>query len=97
MNNTNKLLNNNNPPNETTYPQVIFSFERKDYTIAELLTVFSANFLDLIFIHNVILPESPSEAIRVSVLTSNLLIIVIPTSFDYKFIIAIIAPVWAKD
>ena len=84
MNNTNKLLNNNNPPNDTTYPQVIFSFERKDYTIAELLTVFSADFLDLILLHNVIPPESPCAATHVSVPTLNLLIIVIPTSTDYK-------------
>ena len=40
MKNTNKVSNNNNTTNEIIYPQVIFSFERKDYTIAELLTVF---------------------------------------------------------
>ena len=84
MKNTNKLLNNNNPPNEITYPQVIFSFEKKDYTIAELLTVFSANFLNLVYLQNVIAPESPCAEIRVSVPTLNLLIIVIPTSTDYK-------------
>ena len=47
MNNTNKLSNNNNPTNEIIYPHVIFSIERKDYTITELLAVFSADFLDL--------------------------------------------------
>ena len=84
MNNTTKLSNNNNPTNEITYPHVIFSFERKDYTFAELLTVFSANFFDLICLHNFILPDSPCAAIRVNVLTLNLLIIVISTSTDYK-------------
>ena len=84
MNNTNKLLNNNKPPNETTYPQVIFSFESKDNTIAKLLTIFSADFLDLIFLHNVIPPESTCAAIRVSVPTLYLLIIVISFSTDYK-------------
>ena len=64
------------------YAQFIFSFERKVYTIAELLTVFSADFLDLIYFHNVNPPESHCETIRVSVPTLNLLIIVIPTSTD---------------
>ena len=84
MNNTTKLSNNNNPTNEITYPHVIFSFERKDYTFAELLTVFSANFFDLICLHNFILPDSPCTAIRVNEPTLNLLIIVISTSTDYK-------------
>ena len=84
MNNSNKLLNDTNLQNETTFPQVIFFFRRKDYLIAELLTIFSADLLDLIFLHNVIPPESPCAAIRVSVPTLNLLIIVIPTSTDYK-------------
>ena len=84
MNNTNRLLNNNKPPNETTYPQVIFSFEGKDYTIAEFLTVFTADLLDLIFLHNIIPPESTCAAIRVSVPSLNLLIIVIPFFTDYK-------------
>ena len=66
------------------FPYIIFSFERKDYTIAELLTVFSADVLDLIYLHNVIQPESPCAAIRVCVPTLNLLLIVIPTSTDYK-------------
>ena len=84
MNNINKLSNNNNTTNEITYPHVIFSFERKDYTITELLTVFSIDFLDLIYRHNVIPPESPCAAIRVSVSTLNLLKIVNLTSTDYK-------------
>ena len=84
MNNTNKLLNNNNPPNEITYPQIIISFERKDYTVAEILTVFSADFLDLFYLQNAILTESPLAAIRVSVPTLNLPITVIPTFTDYK-------------
>ena len=75
---------NINSQSETIYPHTFFSFERKDYTIAELLTVFSADFIDLIYLHNVIAPESPFAAIRVSVPTLNLLIIVIPTSTDYK-------------
>ena len=36
-------------------------------------------------------------AITVSVPTLSLFLIVIPTSTNYKFIIAIIAPLWAKD
>ena len=84
MNNTNKLSNNNSTTIENIYPHVIFSFQQKDNTIAELLTFFSADFLDLIYLHNVIPPELPCTAIRVSVPTLNLLIIVIPTSTDYK-------------
>ena len=84
MYNTNKLLNNDNQTNDITYPHVIFSFEGKDYTIAELLTVFSADCLDLIYLHKVIPSESPCVAIRVGLPTSNLLIIVIPTSTDCK-------------
>ena len=45
---------------ETVYPHIIFSFDRndrKEYKTAELLTVFSADFLDLIYLHNVIPPE----------------------------------------
>ena len=86
MNKTNKSLNNqtNNTQSETDYPQVIYSFERKDYTITELLSVFFPDFLDLIFLHNVIPPESPCAAVRVSVHTLNLLIIVIPTANNYQ-------------
>ena len=87
MTNTDKSLKNshtNDVQSEITYPHVFFSFERKDYTIAELLTVFSADFLDLIYLHNVITPESPCAAIRVIVPTLNLLISVIPTANDYK-------------
>ena len=86
MNNTNnsQSSNSNNSQNEIIYPHTIFSFERKDYTIAELLTVLSAGFLDLIYLHNVIPPEYPFAAVKVSVPTLNLLIIVIPTSTDYK-------------
>ena len=88
MSNINNSSNNNNNTNstqsETIYPHIIFLFERKDYTIVELLTVFSAHFLDFIYLHNVIPPESPCAAIRVSVPTLNLLTIVIPTSTDYQ-------------
>ena len=84
MNNTNKLSNNNNPTNEITYPHVNFSFERKHYTIAELLTAFSADFLDFIYLHNIFLPELHCAAIQVNVTTLNILNIVIPTSTDYK-------------
>ena len=87
MNNINKSLNNshtNDAQSEITYQHVIFSFERKDYIIAELLTVFSADFLDLIYLYIVIPTESPCAAIRVSVRTLNLLIIVIPNATDYK-------------
>ena len=46
MNNTNNSQNDNsnNLQSETIYPHAIFSFERKNYTIDELLIVFSANF-----------------------------------------------------
>ena len=84
MNNTNKLSTNNSTTYEIIYPHVIFSFERKVYTVAELLTVFSADFLDLIYLHNVIPTESPCAAIRVSVPTLNLLLIFMPTSTNYK-------------
>ena len=60
------------------------SFEGKDYTTTELLTAFSADFSDLIYLRNVIPPESPFAAIQVSVLTLNLLIIVVPTPTDYN-------------
>ena len=56
-NNNSQSSNSNNSQNETVYPHTIFSFERKDYAIAELITVFSADFLDLIHLHNVIPPE----------------------------------------
>ena len=95
MNNTNKSLNNNQTNNfqsETTFPQVIYSFKRKDYTITELLSVFSPDFLDLIFLHNVIPPKSPCAAIRVSVLTLILLIIVIPTANNYQVYYCINCP-----
>ena len=45
---------------------------------------FSADFLDVIHLHNVIPPESPFAATRVSVPTLNLLVIVNPTSSNYK-------------
>ena len=83
MSNTNKL-SNNNTLNKIVYPQVPISFERKDHTLAELLTIFSADFLDLKYLHNVIPPESPCAAIRVSVPTLNLLIIVITPPNNYK-------------
>ena len=84
MSNIKNLSNNNNTTNESIYPHIIFSFDRKDYTIAELLTIFSADFLDLIYLHNVMPPESPCAAIRVSLPTLNLLILVIPNSADYE-------------
>ena len=86
MNNTKKSLNNqtNNTQSETAYPQVIYSFKRKDYTITELLSVFSPDFLDLVFLHNVIPTESLRAAVRVSVPNLNLLIIVIPTVNNYQ-------------
>ena len=52
--------------------------------IIQSLNRFSAVFLDLIYLHNVIPAESPCAAIRVNVPTLDLLIIVIPTSTDYK-------------
>ena len=83
MNNT-KKSQNNNLQSESVYPHIIFSFEQKDCTITELLTVFSADFIDLINLHNVFPPESPFAAIRVSATTLNLLIFVGPISTDYK-------------
>ena len=35
--------NNNNLQYKTDYTQIIFSFELKDYTFAELLTIFCAD------------------------------------------------------
>ena len=55
MNNNNNSQNNKSQ-SEIEYPHIIFSFARKDYTIAELLTVFYADFLDLIYQHNVLPP-----------------------------------------
>ena len=49
-----------------------------------IINSFSADFLDLIYLHNVIPSESPCAAIQVSVPTLNLLIIVIPTSTNYS-------------
>ena len=43
MNNTNKWQNNN-LQSEIKHPHIDFLFARKDYTIAELLNLFSANF-----------------------------------------------------
>ena len=48
----------NSSQSETLCPHIIFSFDRKEYTIVELLTVFSVDFLNLIYLHNVIPPES---------------------------------------
>ena len=70
---------NNSSQSEPEYPHIIFSFDRKDYTISELLPVGSIDVLDLIYRHNVILPDSTFAAIRVSITTPNLLIIVVPS------------------
>ena len=73
MNNTNisQSSNSNNSHIKIIYQHTIFSFERKDYKIAELLKVFSADFLDLICLHNVIPPESPFAAIRAELVFLN--------------------------
>ena len=87
MNNTSNLQNSNSQC-KLVYPIIVFSFARKGYKIAELLTVFTADLLDLIHLHNVIPPESPFAAIRVSIPTSftylNLLIIVVPNSTNCR-------------
>ena len=83
MNNTSNSQNSSSQIN-SFYPHSIYSFARKDYTIAELLTVLSADFLDLIYQHNVLPPESTFAAIRVSIPTLNLLKIVVPTFTNYK-------------
>ena len=75
---------NNRSQNEPVYPHIIFTFARKYYTISEMLTVFSSDFLNLIYQHNVLLSESPIAAIRVSIPNLNLLIIVVPTFTNYK-------------
>ena len=61
MDNTNNSQNDNsnNLQSETIYPHAIFSFERKDYTIDELLIVFSVNYFDLNYLHNVIPSQPP--------------------------------------
>ena len=66
MNNTNNLQNSNSQ-NKIEYPRIIFAFDRKDFTLEELLTVFSSDFSDLIYQHNVLPPESPIAAIRVTI------------------------------
>ena len=83
MNNT-KSSQNNSSQSELEFPQIIFALTRKDYTVAELPTTSSADFLDLIYQHNVIPPESPFAAIRDSIPTLNLLIIVVPSFTQYK-------------
>ena len=87
MNNTSNLQNSNSQC-KLVYPHIVFSFARKGYKIAELLTVFTADLLDLVHLHIVIPPESPFAAIRVSIPTSftylNLLIIVVPNSTNYR-------------
>ena len=50
----------------------------------ELLTISSADFLDLSYQHNVLPPELPFAAFRVNKLHLNLLIIVIPSSKHNK-------------
>ena len=62
----------------------LFFFARKDYTIEELLTVFSAEFLEVICQRDVHPSESPFAAIRVCVPTLNLLIIVVSSFTHYK-------------
>ena len=50
----------------------------------ELLTVLSADFLDLSYQHNVLPPELPLAAVRDSIRNLNILIIVIISSNQFK-------------
>ena len=49
-----------------------------------MLTVLSSDFLNLTSQHNVLPPESPFTAMRVSTPTLNLLITVVPTFINFK-------------
>ena len=79
---------NNSSQSETVYHHFIFSFDREDCSIAEMLTVVSVDYLDLIYLPNVSTTESPFAAIRVSIDTLNLLIIVVPTSTHPNYLVA---------
>ena len=72
MNNTSNSQNTSSQ-SKLVYLHILFSFARKDYTIAGLLSVFAADFLDLIYLDNVIPPESPFAAIRLGIPNLKLL------------------------
>ena len=82
MSNTNNSQSNNSQ-SKIKYTFAI-SFACKYYTFEEFLTVFPTDFLDLIYQHNVLPPESLFAAIRISLLTFNFLIIAIPSFTHYK-------------
>ena len=82
--NTTSNSQNNSSQSEPNYPHIIFSIARKDCTIAEFVTVFSADILELSYLQNVIPPESPFAAIRLSITALNLLLIVVPHFTNYK-------------
>ena len=83
MNDTSSSQNNSSQ-SESEYPHIFFSLARNDHTFLKLLTVFSADFLDLVYEHNVIPSQSPFAAIRVSIPTLNLLVNVVPTLISYN-------------
>ena len=91
MYNTNNSSSNSSQC-EFVYLHIFFSFAQKDYVIAELLTVFSAAFLDLIYLHNVMPPKSPFAANRVRIPNLNLLTDIVIASTNYKIYYCIICP-----
>ena len=84
------MSNTSHSPNNHSQTQhvclhIIFSIARKYHTIAELLKVFSSVFLDLIYQHNVLPPDSPFAAIRYIKPTLILFIIDVPVFTNCKF------------
>ena len=53
---------------EIEQPHIIFSGGGgEDYTLNEFIALYSADFLDIIYQHNVLPPDSPIKAIRVGI------------------------------
>ena len=52
------MNNNNKLQNRTEYLHIIFYFKRKYYTKQDLLIVFYAGFLDLIYQYNTLPPDT---------------------------------------
>ena len=79
---------NNSKKNRTESPTLsifVYYFSKKlHHLLEELLTVFIVEFLDLIYQHNVLPPDSTVAAIQFIIPTINLLIIVIPSFTHYK-------------
>ena len=94
-----KLVDDNNSQNEMDYPQNIFSLERTGYeTLNNFKIIFSSNFLDLIYQHNILPQESTFAAIRVSIIHLNLLINVTLATYplDIRFFTVKFVPLLDK-